>query len=131
MCRFEFAYDLKLAEDNDKNCMEESTKLFDSIVNTEHLLKSGLILFMNKMDIFTGKTKVSPITMCFPDYNGNKTFTSGVAFIKEKYLERNRNETKEIYVHETCATGTENMDFVFKDVVNILMKENFKKAGLA
>ena len=131
MCRFELAYDLKLAEDNDKNCMEESIKLFDSIVNTEHLLKSGLTLFLNKMDIFARKIKVSPLTVCFPDYNGNETFTSGVAFIKEKYLERNRNETKRIYVHETCATGTENMDFVFKDVVNILMKENFKKAGLA
>ena len=105
--------------------MEESIKLFDLIVNNEHLLKSGLLLFSNKMGIFAGKIKVLPLTIRFPDYNGNNTFTSGVAFIKEKYLEINRNETKEIYVHETCATDTEKMDFVFKRCCKYIDEREF------
>ena len=94
------SYDLKLAEDNNKNRMEESIKLFESIVNNEHLLNSRLILLLNKMDIFAEKIKVSPLTICFPHFNHNNTLDGGVEFIKQKYLERNCNETKEMR-HET------------------------------
>ena len=61
---------------------------------------------------------------------GSSTFDSGVTFIRQKYLERNRNETKEIYVHLTCATDTENIDFVFKAVTNMIIAMNLKKSGL-
>ena len=46
------SYDLKLAEDNNKNRMEESIKLFESIATNEHLLNNRLILLLNKMDSF-------------------------------------------------------------------------------
>lgn len=61
---------------------------------------------------------------------GSSTFDSGVTFIRQKYLERNRNETKEIYVHLTCATDTANIDFVFKAVTNMIIAMNLKKSGL-
>jgi len=50
--------------------------------------------------------------------------------IRQKYLERNRHEQKEIYVHLTCATDTENIDFVFKAVTNMIIAANLKKSGL-
>lgn len=51
-------------------------------------------------------------------------------FIRQKYLERNRHELKEIYAHFTCATDTENIDFVFKAVTNMIIAANLKKSGL-
>ena len=50
--------------------------------------------------------------------------------IRQKYLDRNRHELKEIYVHLTCATDTENIDFVFKAVTNMIIAANLKKSGL-
>ncbi|XP_057291250.1 G protein alpha o subunit-like isoform X2 [Hydractinia symbiolongicarpus] len=123
-------YDLRLAEDDTTNRMVESLKLFDSIVNNEWFLATSVILFLNKKDLFEEKIPYSPITICFPDYKGGVTFREASDFIKQKYLERNRNDAKEIYVHLTCATDTENIDFVFKAVTNMIIAANLKKSGL-
>lgn len=61
---------------------------------------------------------------------GSSTFDSGVAFIWQKYLERNQNEKKEIYAHLTCATDTENIDFVFKAVSTMIIKRRLELSGL-
>ena len=61
---------------------------------------------------------------------GPGTYEHTSSYIRQKYLERNRNETKEIYVHLTCATNTENIDFVFKAVTNMIIAANLKKSGL-
>lgn len=124
-------YDLRLAEDDTTNRMVESLKLFDSIVNNEWFLHTSVILFLNKKDLFEEKIPFSPITICFPDYTGpTDNYEKTSAHIRQKYLERNRHELKEIYVHFTCATDTENIDFVFKAVTNMIIAANLKKSGL-
>lgn len=123
-------YDLRLAEDDSTNRMVESLKLFDSIVNNEWFLNTSVILFLNKKDLFEEKIPHSPITVCFPDYAGDGSFENASSFIRTKYINRNRNASKEIYVHLTCATDTENIDFVFKAVTNMIIAANLKKSGL-
>ena len=61
---------------------------------------------------------------------GSSTFDSGVDFIRQKFLERNRAQEKAIYVHLTCATDTENINFVFKAVSNTIITENLRLSGL-
>ena len=61
---------------------------------------------------------------------GSSTFDSGVDFIRQKYLEKNQNEKKEIYAHLTCATDTENIDFVFKAVSTMIIKRRLELSGL-
>jgi len=123
-------YDLMLAEDESTNRMMESLKLFDSIVNNQWFLNTSVILFLNKIDLFEEKIQSSEITICFPEYTGPGNYEHASSYIRQKYLERNRNETKEIYVHLTCATNTENIDFVFKAVTNMIISANLKKSGL-
>ena len=57
-------------------------------------------------------------------------FDPASSFVKQKFLEKNRNENKEVYVHLTCATDTQNIDFVFKAVTNTIIQANLKKSGL-
>lgn len=123
-------YDLKLAEDETTNRMIESLKLFDSIVNNEWFTDTSVILFLNKKDLFEEKIPYSPLTLCFPDYSGPMVFDAASSFVKQKYLQRNNNENKEVYVHLTCATDTQNIDFVFKAVTNTIIQANLKKSGL-
>ena len=50
--------------------MEESLKLFESIVNNRWFVETSVILFLNKKDLFEEKIITSPLTICFPDYSG-------------------------------------------------------------
>uniref|UniRef100_A0A1I7XIY0 G-protein alpha subunit n=1 Tax=Heterorhabditis bacteriophora TaxID=37862 RepID=A0A1I7XIY0_HETBA len=63
-------YDMVLAEDDEMNRMVESMKLFDSICNNKWFTETSIILFLNKKDLFEDKIKRSPLTLCFPEYQG-------------------------------------------------------------
>lgn len=44
--------------------------LFDSICNSQWFVRTSMILFLNKQDVFKERTPVSPISAFFPDYTG-------------------------------------------------------------
>ena len=50
--------------------MNESMKLFDSICNNKWFTETSIILFLNKKDLFSDKITKSPLSLCFPDYQG-------------------------------------------------------------
>ena len=124
-------YDLTLAEDPETNRMHESMKLFDSICNNKYFVSTSMILFLNKKDLFEEKIKKSPLTIAFPEYDGDHSFDDAAEFIKIKFEDLNRNKgTKEIYAHYTCATDTGNIQFVFDAATDVIIKTNLKDCGL-
>lgn len=125
------AYDLVLAEDEEMNRMMESMKLFDSICNNKWFTDTSIILFLNKKDLFAEKIEKSPLTMCFPEYTGANTYEEAAAYIQMQFENLNkRKDTKEIYTHFTCATDTNNIQFVFDAVTDVIIKNNLKDCGL-
>lgn len=125
------AYDLVLAEDEEMNRMMESMKLFDSICNNKWFTDTSIILFLNKKDLFAEKIEKSPLTMCFPEYTGSNTYEEAAAYIQMQFENLNkRKDTKEIYTHFTCATDTNNIQFVFDAVTDVIIKNNLKDCGL-
>ncbi|RWS14219.1 guanine nucleotide-binding protein G(i) subunit alpha-like isoform X1 [Dinothrombium tinctorium] len=113
------------------NRMVESMKLFDSICNNKWFLDTAIILFLNKKDLFEEKIKRSPLTICFSEYRGSNTYEEAAAYIKVKFQNLNkRRDTKEIYTHFTCATDTNNIQFVFDAVTDVIIKHNLKDCGL-
>nr|CAB3249889.1 Gi1 G protein alpha subunit Gi [Phallusia mammillata] len=125
------AYDLVLAEDEEMNRMHESMKLFDSICNNKWFTETSIILFLNKKDLFEEKIVKSPLTICFPEYTGQSTYEEAAAYIQLQFEDLNkRKDTKEIYTHFTCATDTNNIQFVFDAVTDVIIKNNLKDCGL-
>jgi len=55
--------------------MQEALTLFDSICNSKWFVKTSVILFLNKIDIFKDKLKVSPLNKYFPDFDGELSFS--------------------------------------------------------
>lgn len=53
-----------------QNRMAESLKLFDSICNSKWFVQTSIILFLNKTDLFREKITRSPLSGCFPEYDG-------------------------------------------------------------
>ena len=111
--------------------MKESMKLFESICNNKWFTETSIILFLNKKDLFQEKIRTSPLTICFPEYAGGNTYEETSQFIENKFEELNKSpKTKQIYYHFTCATDTENIQFVFSAVTDVIIKNNLKDCGL-
>lgn len=125
------AYDLVLAEDEEMNRMTESMKLFVSICNNRWFEETSIILFLNKKDLFAEKIVKSPLTVCYPEYNGPNTFDDAKDYIRQRFEALNRKaDKKEIYTHFTCATDTGNIRFVFDAVTDVIIRKHLKEVGL-
>jgi guanine nucleotide-binding protein G(i) subunit alpha len=111
--------------------MRESMKLFESICNNKWFTDTSIMLFLNKKDIFAEKICHTPLTICFPEYTGSNTYEETSMYIKNRFEELNKvPEQKQIYFHFTCATDTENIQFVFSGVTDVIIKNNLKDCGL-
>ncbi len=63
-------YDQSLAEDESVNRMQDGLQLFAAICNHPLFVNTSIMLFLNKIDLFKERIKVSPISDYFPDYTG-------------------------------------------------------------
>ena len=62
---------------------------------------------------------------------GVNNYDETLAFIQAQFEGLNkRRETKEVYTHCTCATDTNNVQFVFDAVTDVIIKNNLKDCGL-
>ena len=99
--------------------------LFESIANSQWFTKSALILFLNKMDLFTEKLAGSPIPKYFPDYVGDSSdIRIACKFFEDKFRGLNRNPDKEIYVHFTNATDTNLLKLTMASVQDMIIQRN-------
>lgn len=77
--------------------MHEAMVLFESVVNSRWFLKTSIVLFLNKKDLFRDKLPHSPLSDTFEDYEGGDDFDAACAFLLQKFLELNRDPMKSIY----------------------------------
>jgi GTPase SAR1 family protein len=126
-------YDQTLAEAKRQNRMVEALNLFESVVKNAHFADTCVMLFLNKKDIFAEKIMTSNIadSPFFSDYAGpTKDFDHGVLYFIQKFESYlNEDEFNDSFIHVTCATDTNNMEFVLDSTMNIIMTENLRRAG--
>lgn len=123
-------YDMVLEEDPQMNRMVESMELFKMIGKNRWLSKKQLILFMNKTDILKKKISCSPLTSCFPEYDGPNTYEGAVQFIQKSFVELHNEEDKNVFVHLTCAVDKECMQLVFDLISDIIITFNQKECSM-
>ncbi|KAE9415840.1 hypothetical protein Angca_008376 [Angiostrongylus cantonensis] len=123
-------YDQVLFEDETTNRMIESMRLFESICNSRWFINTSMILFLNKKDLFAEKIQRTNITIAFPDYKGAQTYEEATAFIEEKFEGLNANPEKTIYMHQTCATDTNQVQIILDSVIDMIIQANLQGCGL-
>lgn len=87
--------------------MAESLVLFESVINSRWFLRTSIILFLNKIDVFKNKLpKVTPylsvpastylaflqvpLDRFFPEYTGGADVNKGAKYILWRFMQANR-----------------------------------------
>ena len=122
-------YDQTLEEDHTINRMAESLNLFERISTMRWFAKAGMILFLNKKDVFEKKIKHSPLTACFSHYEGSSDKEEAATFISTEF-EKHTPEERKVYHHYTCAKDPSNINFVFDAVMDVVFCSNLRENGL-
>jgi guanine nucleotide-binding protein G(i) subunit alpha len=124
-------YDQMLYEDESVNRMQEALTLFDSICNSRWFVKTSIILFLNKIDLFAEKLPRSPLGDYFPDYAGGDDYDAACNYLLNRFVSLNQSAaTKQIYAHYTCATDTQQIKFVLSAIQDILLQIHLRECGL-
>lgn len=121
-------YDQVLYEDETVNRMHEAMTLFESVVNSRWFLKTSVILFLNKMDLFKEKLPKSPLNVLFPEYKGGADVKAASQFLMETFTALAKDKT--VYPHFTDATDTKGLAFVISACHDVLIQANLRNAGL-
>jgi len=124
-------YDQMLYEDESVNRMQEALTLFDSICNSRWFVKTSIILFLNKIDLFAEKLPISPMSDYFPDFTGGDNYDLACSYLLQRFLSLNQAaSSKQIYHHYTCATDTQQIKFVLSAIQDILLQIHLRECGL-
>ncbi|KAL3418450.1 g protein alpha subunit [Phlyctema vagabunda] len=96
-------YDQCLIEDKDRNQMQEALMLWEFIANSHWFVKSALILFLNKIDLFKAKIVTSSITKHgFSDFLGDITNPQQTSkYFMDKFVVLNHNPDKSMLISLT------------------------------
>ncbi|MPC24669.1 Guanine nucleotide-binding protein G(o) subunit alpha [Portunus trituberculatus] len=57
-------------------------------------------------------------------------YGEAAAYIQAQFEAKNKSTSKEIYCHMTCATDTNNIQFVFDAVTDVIIANNLRGCGL-
>ncbi|KAJ1919256.1 Guanine nucleotide-binding protein alpha-2 subunit [Mycoemilia scoparia] len=122
-------YDQVLLEEAGHNRMEESLVLFDSVINSRWFLRTSIILFLNKIDLFQTKIPLIPLSRYFPEYTGGADVNKAAKFVLWKFTQANR-ANLQLYPHLTQATDTSNIRLVFAAVKETLLQNALQDSGI-
>ena len=83
-------YDQVLLEEAGQNRMVESLVLFESVINSRWFLRTSIILFLNKIDVFKSKLPKVPLEKYFPEYTGGPDVNKAAKYILWRFMQANR-----------------------------------------
>ena len=121
-------YDLKMYEDDTLNRMDDSMTVFEGLCNG-FFKETPIIIIQNKTDIFKQKLQVHGIDCCFSEYKGTNDFRESMDYIREKFLALNKFDEERIWVHEVCATNTDDVRQVFEKIKHQVADWQKKKSA--
>jgi len=123
-------FNLVLAEDNQTNRILEDIKLFSEISNSKWFENTPILLFLNKKDLFEKKIEEGiSIESAFPDYDGKVDYDECLEYIQNQFLGAVTDKKKEIYLHVTVATSSDNIQAVWETSQSIILQDIITGTG--
>ncbi|XP_063770521.1 guanine nucleotide-binding protein subunit alpha-15 [Pseudophryne corroboree] len=137
-------YDQQLEENRKENRMRESLALFRSVMELPWFKETPIILFLNKTDLLAEKICSSDLATYFPKFKGPRHDAEAATkyimryyeeiFLKTKILDVfgkvKKDGARTLYIHETCATDTQNIRKVFNDTKEAVLRKYLIEFGI-
>lgn len=130
-------YDEMMYEDSETNAMVNAIQFFSEIVNNKNFIKAGIILFLNKKDLFQKKYKLVPITVCaaFAEYEGDvNSYDETTGYIRQVFMEcvpsYKQTTYTMTYSHMTCMIDEHKDPGLFEDIKHCVVSGNLAEKGL-
>ena len=120
-------------DDTEVNRMQESLKIFGTICNSKWFVKSSILLFLNKKDVFYEKIPHYPINACFPEYKeACENYDAAANYIQQQFRNQQKNEKEHqtMFCHYTNAKDTENIKVMFDIIVDIIIKKGIQQVSV-
>ncbi|KII91443.1 hypothetical protein PLICRDRAFT_51595 [Plicaturopsis crispa FD-325 SS-3] len=120
-------YDQVLLEESSQNRMTESLVLFESIINSRWFLRTSIILFLNKIDVFKSKLPKVPLERYFPEYTGGPDINKAAKYVLWRFMSTNRARLN-IFPHLIQAINTSNVRLVTTAVNDTISQNALKES---
>lgn len=120
-------FDQEMEEEKGENRLLKSLELFQQVANLQWFppKETSLLLFLNKIDLFSEKVKQTSFNKYFPSYSkGDQDINSIKKFIENLFFSQNARRV--IYSHFTCAIDTKQIKRLFE-----VIKDNLIEAHLS
>ncbi|KAI5477647.1 guanine nucleotide-binding protein subunit alpha [Pseudohyphozyma bogoriensis] len=123
-------FDEQLFEDETVSRLVEAKTLFESIANSRWFVRTTIILFLNKIDLFQAKLERVKLRDHCPSYTGANDYESAANFMLEEfsqlYQPKPTSASSQLYAHFTQATDTRNVKRVTDSVADTLTRNMLK-----
>lgn len=119
-------FNVQSTEDASKTKLHEAFETWKTIINADELQQVGVMLFLNKIDLFEKKIEnhFDKFQAFFPQYTGGKNVKNATECVKKYFLDAvpKSIDPENITVEVTCALQKELMGKIFNSVTeHILM----------
>jgi GTPase SAR1 family protein len=130
-------FDVPSDEQEGKTRLQVSLDVWEDTIHAEAIAgKVAVILFLNKCDLLEDRLKQAPKSLkkVYKKYNGGGDVGKALEFLQQLYISRIREGTdvtnSQIYVHQTCALDTRQMQVVFQSVRDFVVTQRMSRANL-
>jgi guanine nucleotide-binding protein G(i) subunit alpha len=127
-------YTHRLYEDEKVNRLLESINLFNEVCNHQSYENIPIILFLNKMDLFTRDWDANKFIKVFPEFanvhamlkrkDKSASIQAASSFLEDMYLDCNVSPGRQVYRFFTQATDTDQVETISQSVRDIIVKKN-------
>ncbi|KAJ6506770.1 G-protein alpha subunit [Mycena sanguinolenta] len=100
-----------------------------ALINSRWFLRTSIILFLCKIDVFRVKIQEAPLERYFPEYIGGADINKAAKYILWRFMQENRSRLN-IYPHITEATDTKNVRLVFAAIKETILQNALKDSGI-
>nr|XP_021329164.1 guanine nucleotide-binding protein G(q) subunit alpha isoform X2 [Danio rerio] len=118
-------------EENNKNRMEESLSLFNSVTHSPWFAQSSILLLLNKKDILARKIQFSHLQTFFPEFEGNIQNTDDAMKFMLKSYERNATPDPWIYSQFICVKDFTDTRIIFECVKDSIVRQTIAQFELS